>query len=482
MKKPLIIGDKSYKFKKDAILHYRKILNSYSFGQSLNEEDFNDLIDLLSLELDDSISLETDLNKDKTKENFSFNKKHFSENQIEVFEKDTIRYIKCPTSTTKVVKYENVEQLSRDIEILKNERFYCFIDGNFIFGDFIEAFLVCRNMKAKELTISTLSLTEENVDSLKNLLVGDFVDKLNLIVSDHFYSYERDNLIEYIYEILDFEDKFQLSVCNNKSKIVLIHTEDNDGRKYIIHGSANLSSSNSVEQFSIEENEELFNFNKKILDTIIENFKTIDKSIKTGRYHVAKEMASLDYRPIFSDFSERELEIIDIKVSQVQFNTKCFEIFYSDETSHYISYLMIINKTKYTPEKLFYVACRNSIHKDIQRVKQDYFDKNAVKGQVKCQETGILSTWTELVVDHRQPNTFSIIIDRYKEVNKIDLDSIEYISTDQNHIVFEDNKWTESFKQYHKDKASLRIVRIECNSSRTGMARIKRSSKDLTIE
>ena len=101
---------------------------------------------------------------------------------------------------------------------------------------------------------------------------------------------------------------------------------------------------------------------------------------------------------------------------------------------------------------------------------------------MKCQETGILSTWTELVVDHRQPNTFSIIVDRFKEVNIIDLETIEYTQNDQNHIVFQDDKWTKDFKQYHKEKASLRLVRAECNSSRTGMARLKRTSKDLTIK
>jgi hypothetical protein len=180
--------------------------------------------------------------------------------------------------------------------------------------------------------------------------------------------------------------------------------------------------------------------------------------------------------------SEVEITITDIRIAKVQFNTKCFEVIYSDESSCYISYLMIINETKYTPEKLFNVACRNSIHNDIQTVKKEYFDKNSTKGQVKCQETGILSRWSELVVDHRQPNTFSIIVDRFKEVNKIDLDSIEFTSNDQNHIIFEDDKWAERFKQYHKEKASLRIVRTECNSSRTGMARIKRTAKDLTID
>lgn len=182
------------------------------------------------------------------------------------------------------------------------------------------------------------------------------------------------------------------------------------------------------------------------------------------------------------EISEEELIIEDIKVSKAQFNKKCFEVFYSDKTSQFISYLMMINNTKYTPEKLFYVACRNSIHSDIRSVKQDYFDKNSVKGQVKCQETGILSKWTELAVDHRQPNTFSIIVDRFKEVNKIDLDTIEYTSNNQNHIIFEDENWTENFRKYHREKASLRIVRTECNSSRTGMARLRRTSKDLTIK
>ena len=182
------------------------------------------------------------------------------------------------------------------------------------------------------------------------------------------------------------------------------------------------------------------------------------------------------------EYNDDEIIIENIKVSRVQFNTKCFEVFYNDNSSQYISYLMIINNTKYTPEKLFNVACRNSIHNDIQAVKQEYFDKNSVKGQVKCQETGILSKWTELAVDHRQPNTFSIIVDRFKEVNRIELDNIEYTSNAQNHIIFKDESFAEKFRNYHMEKASLRIVRTECNSNRAGMARIKRTTKDLTIK
>ena len=179
---------------------------------------------------------------------------------------------------------------------------------------------------------------------------------------------------------------------------------------------------------------------------------------------------------------ESEITIEDIKIAKVQFNIKCFEVFYSDKTSWLMSYLMIINNTKRTPENYFYIACRSAIHNDIRAVKQEYFDNNSVKGRVKCQETGLLSKWTELVVDHRQPNTFSIIVDRFKEVNGIELDMIEYTSNDQNHIFFKDDSWAEQLRKYHMTKASLRIVRTECNSSRTGLARIKRTSKDLTIK
>ena len=144
--------------------------------------------------------------------------------------------------------------------------------------------------------------------------------------------------------------------------------------------------------------------------------------------------------------------------------------------------MFIINKSKFSPERKFSVACRNSIQNDIRSVKQEYFDKHSVKGQVKCQETELLSKWTELVVDHRQPNTFSVIVDRFIEVNAIDLDKIEYTTNDQNQLVFKDDNLSERFRNYHKEKANLRIVRKGCNLSRTGLAKIKRTSKDLTVK
>ena len=181
------------------------------------------------------------------------------------------------------------------------------------------------------------------------------------------------------------------------------------------------------------------------------------------------------------DISAAELVIEDIKVAKVQFNTKYFEVFYNDNTSEYISYLLLFNVVRYNSENMFRIACRNAILTDIRCVKQIYFDNNSVKGQVRCQETGILSKWSELVVDHRQPNTFSMILERFKELNDIDLEVVEFVSNDQNHIVFQNDSISEQFRCYHKSKASLRIIRKECNANRASMARIKKTTKDLTI-
>jgi len=214
--------------------------------------------------------------------NFNINLENFSDFEINIdFDIDTEkRYCKPPMSKSKNVKYKNASDLSKEIIIGKNERYFCVIDGSFIFGDFIEAFIYDRAMNVKEMTISTLSMSQENIDSFKNLMEKGYLQKLNIIVSDFFYSHERQNLVKYMYQHLDIDNRFQFSVCRTHTKICLFETEMNGGRKYVIHGSANLRSSDNIEQFMIEENEELFDFNKNFHDKIIDNFKTINKSLR----------------------------------------------------------------------------------------------------------------------------------------------------------------------------------------------------------
>jgi hypothetical protein len=205
---------------------------------------------------------------------------NFSEIEINIDIDTNQRYCKPAMSRSKNVKYKNAKELAKEIQIKQNERFFCIIDGSFIFGDFIEAFIYERAMKVKELTLSTLSMSQENIDSFYNLMQNGYIEKLNIIVSDFFYSHERHNLVKYMYDKLDFDNRFQLSVCRTHTKICIFETEMNGGRKYVIHGSANLRSSDNIEQFMIEENSELYDFNFDFHKKIIDNFATVKKSLR----------------------------------------------------------------------------------------------------------------------------------------------------------------------------------------------------------
>lgn len=176
------------------------------------------------------------------------------------------------------VLYDNAFKLAKDLRLEFGERADVFISGSFIFGDFIEAYLTAHHAKAVKMTISTLSLSQNNVDSLHNLMEAGYIDELNLIVSVYFFANERRSLIPYIYKRLDINDRFQLSVAGLHSKTV--HFETLGGRKIVIHGSANLRSSGNVEQFTIEENPRLYDFYEEQFSKIVEKYATIKKPIR----------------------------------------------------------------------------------------------------------------------------------------------------------------------------------------------------------
>lgn len=123
------------------------------------------------------------------------------------------------------VLYDNAWKMAQSMNIDRLQRIDAFISGNFIFGDFIEAFLCTHNCRAKEMTISTLSLNQNNVDSLEELIKNNYIGKLNLVVSTYFWGNERHVLIPYIYKHLDIDDKFQLAVADIHTKTVHFATE-----------------------------------------------------------------------------------------------------------------------------------------------------------------------------------------------------------------------------------------------------------------
>lgn len=159
--------------------------------------------------------------------------------------------------------FANARAFAQQIDLSEHARTYAWIDGSFVFGDVIEALVYERHMIPEEIYISSLSLNQENIDSLKNILLLGTVRKLYILLSAYFYSHEKYDLVPYLYQELDIGDILQVAFINSHSKIIAIKTAR--GNTLTIHGSSNLRSSNSIEQIMIERDPELYEYNAGII-------------------------------------------------------------------------------------------------------------------------------------------------------------------------------------------------------------------------
>jgi hypothetical protein len=168
------------------------------------------------------------------------------------------RYIK-PKFYSKPAKadYKNARQLVSEIHLSPGEQFHAIVKGDFIFGDFLEALIYDKNITVKNMYISTLSMSQNNIDSLAGLLDDGRIEKLTCVLSNYFYSHEKHRLIKYMLENMDKGDKFDLLILRNHTKITLMEVSN---IKLVMSGSANLRSSESVEQFVLQESADLYTF------------------------------------------------------------------------------------------------------------------------------------------------------------------------------------------------------------------------------
>lgn len=180
------------------------------------------------------------------------------------------------------VDYKRAEDMAQKISLEKGSRTTVIVPGNFIFGDLLEALIIGRGIDADELVISTLSISQDNVDSLKTIMLARPSMKLSMVVSGYFYSHYKYDLVPYIYRELDMDDRFQIAFTNTHMKIALISSRK--GTRYTLTGSANMRSSSSLEQFDMDEGMERYEFFHSALMALVDKYRTIDYTVpKIGR-------------------------------------------------------------------------------------------------------------------------------------------------------------------------------------------------------
>lgn len=178
---------------------------------------------------------------------------------------------------SKNIKFKNAQNLVKDINLQSKQSLFAIVDGSFIFGDFILAFLHYHNIKAKRIDISTLSLNMHNIVGIKHFMDKGYIDNINFLIGYYFYAHERKKLIKEMYDTLDFDNRFQLAVCRNHMKTVTILTDK--GNKIVIQGSANLRSSDNLEQFNLCFDSKTYDCITEFNDKLIKEYSTINKPI-----------------------------------------------------------------------------------------------------------------------------------------------------------------------------------------------------------
>lgn len=192
--------------------------------------------------------------------------------------------------------YDRARDLARDIELASGAREFAFVSGNFVFGDIIEALIVDEGkLYPKRMSIQTLSMNAENIDSLRNVVDAcPMMESLRIVLSDYFFAHYRgeDGLVPYLCDVLDTGDvDFDLAFASIHTKIVSIETLG--GNFVVMDGSANLRSSRNIEQFRIECDEELYRFVEDFTDCVFNAYSVVNKDRKRPKGVRSHEMWSM---------------------------------------------------------------------------------------------------------------------------------------------------------------------------------------------
>jgi hypothetical protein len=195
----------------------------------------------------------------------------------------------------------------------------------------------------------------------------------------------------------------------------------------------------------------------------------------------ASRVGTPEWQAPVSDDAD-EVCVRAVRVARGQYGSRCFEVVYDDGDSWVLSYILLVTQRSVGQLELVRRACRSAVADDLRAVKQAYFAARSSAGSAPCQESGVPGRWEDLVVDHRQPNTFSVIFDRWLEARALNVDEVETTTDSTLRVVFADAALAQDFRVYHQKLATLRVVRRDLNASRAAMGRVCRSSKDLIVE
>lgn len=153
------------------------------------------------------------------------------------------------------------------------ENVFFLMNGNCQFVDYIFEFVKCLEKPVEEIWLTTLSLNRYTFDILDKILPDT---TKNILVSSYFLATDNDQILFKLKNENRLKN-YQIGFFRNHTKMVLIKSGEN---YFLFTGSANLRSSGTIEQFSIYNEKNLYNFNKNWINQLIQKYN-FENEIKT---------------------------------------------------------------------------------------------------------------------------------------------------------------------------------------------------------
>lgn len=178
------------------------------------------------------------------------------------------------------VSYEHACDFVDGLDLHDGCRAFTFVSGNFVFGDVLEAMVERRKVAPRLMTVQTLSMSEENIDSLRNVvdMMEGRLERLRIILSVYFWGHEHrpGQLVPYLYEALDVPGlDLDVAFASIHTKIASVETLA--GHHLVMDGSANLRSSRNIEQLRVECDDGLYEYVERFADRVFAAYSTINR-------------------------------------------------------------------------------------------------------------------------------------------------------------------------------------------------------------
>lgn len=150
----------------------------------------------------------------------------------------------------RLVKPENAAELTEHLPE-PGDCTHALVRGDFVMGDIIP--LILGDRSAEIVAISTLGMSRANAAMLADLRASGQIRRLFLLVSHYFSQVDKTGTYREVKGLLGNAVK----VARTHAKVILVSAPPSF---FVVEGSANLRSSDNIEQFAIWNDEELLNW------------------------------------------------------------------------------------------------------------------------------------------------------------------------------------------------------------------------------